>query len=337
MQLKQNQLKHHLSKTLAPLYVLIGDEPLGQSECLDEIRKNARANGADERSSFIVERFFNWQQISQFSQSMSLFSSKRILEIRIPSGKPGVDGSQSLIEIANNLMQDTTIIIVLPTLEREAKKSAWFEAIEEKAQIIELAEFTPSNLPQWIASRLALQNQSADAASLAFMSHQVEGNMLAAHQEVQKLALLYPAGELSAEAITSSVLNVSRFNPFQLGEAMLLGDISRTVRILQGLQEEGEQAVAVMNPLTWLLRPLLRIKQAEARGEDLANAMASAKVFPNRQPLYKRAISRLSLRQIEAALQKCCDIDRIAKGVKQGDAWLEISRLCFGLAKVRGR
>ena len=335
--IEQNQLKQHLSQKLSPLYVLVGDEPLTQSECLDAIRQAARKAGADERSSFMVERNFNWQQIQQFGQALSLFSSLRILEVHIPSGKPGVDGGKALTELSAKPIADTTTIIVLPALEREAKNSAWFNALQSASTLIELKEIAPTQLPQWLAARLAAQNQSTDTASLTFIANQVEGNLLAAHQEIQKLALLYPAGEISDSAVREAVLNVSRFDAFQLGEAVLAGDAARTSRILQGLQDEGENAVAVMNPLMWVLRPLVRIKQAEARGENIMNAMTNARIYGDRQSLLKRALARLSLRQLEAALQKLCDIDRTAKGVLQGDAWLELSRLCFGLAKVRGR
>jgi DNA polymerase III subunit delta len=337
MRLDSSQLNQHLSQKLSPFYVLVGDEPLSQSECLDAIRHAARKAGADERTSYIVERSFNWQQLQQFGQAMSLFASLRILEIHIPNGKPGVEGSKALIELASNLIPDTTIIITLPDLEREAKNSAWFSALQSASTLVELKEVVPSQLPNWLAARLKMQNQTTDAATLAFIAHQVEGNLLAAHQEVQKLGLLYPAGEISADAVRESVLNVSRYDAFQLGEAVLAGDAERTTRILQGLQDEGENAVAVMNPLMWVLRPLVRIKHAEARGENLMNAMTSARIYGDRQQLVKRALGRLSLRQLDAALQKLCDIDKTAKGMLQGDAWLELSRLCFGLAKVRGR
>lgn len=337
MRLDSSQLKQHLTQTLSPLYVLVGDEPLAQSECLDALRLAARKAGADERTGFVVERNFNWQQIGQFGQAMSLFSSQRILEIHIPNGKPGVDGGKALVDLATNQVPDTTIIITLPDLEREAKNSAWFNALQNSSTLIELKEVTPSQLPQWLAARLKAQNQSTDAATLTFIAHQVEGNLLAAHQEVQKLGLLYPAGEISPEAVRESVLNVSRYDAFQLGEAVLAGDAERTTRILQGLQDEGETAVAIMNPLMWVLRPLVRIKHAEARGENMMNAMTNARIYGERQHLVKRALGRLSLRTLEAALQKLCDIDKTAKGVMQGDAWLELSRLCFGLAKVRGR
>jgi len=337
MRLSQAQLASHLQQGLQPLYVLVGSEPLAQRECLDAIRAAANTQGFDERTSLIVERNFNWQQIQNFGQSISLFSSRRLFELNIPNGKPGVDGSKALQALAAKALPDTTVIIILPTLEREAKNSAWFAALEAHAQVLTINEVDAANLPTWIANRLAQHGQRTSLQTLEFLAHQVEGNLLAANQEVQKLSLLYPQGELSDAAVREAVLNVSRYDAFQLGEAVLAGDAERTVRILQGLQDEGENAVAIMNPLMWVLRPLVRIKQAEMRGTNLTTAMTNARIYGDKQILVKRALSRLSLRQLDAALQKLADIDRMAKGVMLGDAWLEISRLCFGLAKVRSR
>jgi DNA polymerase-3 subunit delta len=337
MQLAPAQLATHLKQGLQALYVLVGDEPLAHRECLDAIRHAARLQGFDERNSLLVERAFNWQQIASYGASISLFASRRLLEINLPSGKPGVEGGKALQALASQALSDTTVLIILPKLEREAKNSAWFSALEKQAVVINLEEVPASQLPKWIGARLAQQGQQASPATLEFLAHQVEGNLLAANQEVQKLGLLHPTGELSDEAVRQAVLNVSRYDAFQLGEAVLAGDSARTVRILQGLQDEGENAVAVMNPLMWVLRPLLGIKQAELRGENIMQAMTSARIYGERQALVKRALSRLSLRQLEAALQKLADIDKTAKGVMQGDAWLEISRLCFGLAGVRAR
>lgn len=337
MRLTQTQLINELAQGLAPLYALVGSEPLAQRECLDAVRAAARSQGYDERTSLSVERNFNWQQLQNFSQSISLFSSRRLLELHIPSGKPGVEGGKALQSLADNPIPDTTVVIILPTLEREAKNSAWFSKLETHAHAVTLNDVAPSQLPKWIALRLASQGQTASAQTLEFLANQVEGNLLAANQEVQKLGLLYPQGELTDSAVREAVLNVARFDAFQLGEAVLQGDAERTARILQGLQDEGENAVAVMNPLMWVFRPLASIKQAEMRGENLTQAMVSARIYGDRQIQVKRALSRLSLRQLEAAVQKLAEIDRIAKGVMQGDAWLEISRLCFGLAKVRGR
>jgi len=337
MRLAQNQLEPHLNQGLQPLYVMVGDEPLAQRENLDLIRAAARLQGFEERAALSVERNFNWPQIQIYGQSISLFSSRRLLEISIPSGKPGIEGGKALQALANKALPDTSVVIILPALDREVKNSAWFTALEKQAVIIELSQINASQLPKWIANRLAQQGQNTSVATLEFLANQVEGNLLAANQEVQKLGLLYPQGELSDVSVRESVLNVSRYDAFQLGEAVLVGDATRTVRILQGLKDEGEAALAVMNPLMWVLRPLVRIKQAEMRGDNIVNAMTNARIYGDKQSQVKRAIARLSLRQLEAALQKLADIDKIAKGVLIGDAWLEISRLCFGLAKVRTR
>jgi len=225
-------------------------------------------------------------------------------------------------------------VVILPTLDRDGKNSVWFSALESAAVTLTLQEVEANQLPQWIAKRLAQQGQQTDDETLEFLAHQVEGNLLAAHQEIQKLGLLFPEGELSAQSVREAVLNVSRYDAFQLGEAVLAGDVDRTVRILQGLQEEGAQPVAVMNPLLWVIRPLVRVKQAEARGENVANAMQQARIYGDRQTLVRRALTRLSLRQLQAAQLKLAEIDKTAKGLLRGNAWLEISRLCFGLAKV---
>ncbi|HLD09221.1 MAG TPA: DNA polymerase III subunit delta, partial [Methylophilaceae bacterium] len=334
MRLQPQQLKQHLEQGLKPLYVLTGDEPLAQRECLDELRRAARDSGVDERASLTVDRYFNWQQISAFGQSISLFASQRLLEISIPSGKPGVEGSKVLQALAAKPIEDTVVIIILPKIDWKDQKSAWYSSLEQSSVFLVLQEIGAQQLPQWIAKRLAAQNQQTDAATLEFIAHQVEGNLLAAHQEIQKLGLLYPEGVLAGEAVREAVLNVSRYDAFQLGEAVLAGDSERTVRILQGLQDEGAQPVAVMNPLLWVLGPLVKIKQAEARGESISTVMQQARIYGDRQNLVKHAVTRLSMRQLQAALFKLAEIDKTAKGLLKGDAWLEISRLCFGLARI---
>jgi DNA polymerase III subunit delta len=334
MRLPPQQLQKHLSQGLKPCYVLTGDEPLAQRESLDAIRQAARAKGYDERTSLTVDRYFNWQQVTAFGQSSSLFASLRILEINIPSGKPGIEGSKVLQSLAEQALADTIVVIILPKIDWRDQKSSWYQTLEQACVMLVLEEVPAAQLPQWIAHRLAQQQQQTTPETLEFIAHQVEGNLLAAHQEIQKLGLLYPAGTLSPDDVRAAVLNVSRYDAFQLGEAVLAGDAERTARILQGLQDEGAQPVAVMNPLMWVLRPLVRIKQLEASGESQPNAMKQVKVRYNQEALFRAALARLSLKQLHATLHKLAEIDQTAKGLLKGDAWLEISRLCFGLAKV---
>ena len=337
MRLSAAQLETHLKKSIKPLYVLTGDEALAQRECLDAIRQAAKNQGFTERTSFAIDAKFNWQTITYFGQEMSLFSEKRVLEINIPSGKPGIDGSKVLQQLASSPTSDTVIIVILPKLDWREQKSAWFNALDNKAISLSLNEVSSEQLPAWIEAKLKLQNQSTDAETLAFFAHQVEGNLLAAHQEIQKLSLLYPAGVLTKLQVRACILNVSRYDAVELGESILLGDVPRVVRILQGLKDEGMNAVAALYPISWVLRPLAHIKEAEARGEHLNQAMTNAKIFGDKQLLFKKALARLSLKQCQAALMKLAEIDKTAKGLIHNDAWLEISRLCYGLARVRSK
>ncbi len=302
-------------------------------ESMDSIRRAARQQGYDERQTLLVERGFNWGQLAASGQAMSLFASRRLLEIHIPSGKPGTDGSKALQAYVANLPPDTLTLITLPRIDRK-DQGAWFRTLEESAVMILVYPVELEKLPAWIGRRLAAQSQQADSEILEFISSQVEGNPLAAHQEIQKLGLLLPPGRLDAEAVRVAVLNVSRYDAFQLGDAILAGDTERAARVLDGLRAEGVQPLALLGMLAWLLRGVTRVKAAEVRGENMANAMQQAKIWGDRQALVKRALNRLELRHLYAAMQKMADIDKIAKGVAQGEPWLELGRLALGLARM---
>lgn len=333
MHLSSDQLVAHLDRDLRPLYILTGDEPLGLKEGVDAIRHAARRKGYDERVSFTAERYFDWKQLKTSGQSISLFASLRLLEIHIPSGKPGTDGSKALQEFAAALPIDTVTLITLPKLDKTGTGSAWFGTLEKVGVVVPLNIVEIERLPRWIGQRLQAQGQQADESTLEFLANQVEGNLLAAHQEIQKLGLLYPAGPLDPEAVREAVLNVSRYDVFQLGDALLAGDVARTAKILDGLEAEGAQPLALLGVLAWLLRGVARVKQAETRGENLANAMQQAKIWGDRQHQVRRMLARVSPRQMQAAMLKMAEIDRICKGITPGKPWLEISRLCTGLAR----
>ncbi len=337
MKLPFEQLGAHLEKGLRPLYVLTGDEPLSLMEGVDAVRRTAKTQGYDERLSFTAERNFNWQQLAASGQAVSLFANRRLLEIHIPSGKPGIEGSKALQEYCGRLPDDTVTLITLPKLDGPGQKSAWFTAMEKSAVVVPLQTVDIDRLPHWIGRRLQAQGQQADGATLEFIANQVEGNLLAAHQEILKLGLLFPNGPLEADAVREAVLNVSRYDVFQLGDALLDGDVARTAKILQGLEAEGVQPLALLGVLAWLLRGVTRVKLAETRGENLARAMQQAKIWGDRQAQVKRMLARVSLRQLQAAMLKMAEIDKIAKGLGQGRPWLEISRLCIGLARAGTR
>lgn len=333
MKLAAEQLAQHLARGLHPLYVISGDEPLGVMEAIDAVRAAARKQGYAEREIFNVERGFNWQRLAQSSQSLSLFATLRIVEINIPSGKPGIDGSKALQAYAADLPPDTLTIVTLPRIDKR-DQGAWFNALEGAGVLLTAYPVEADKLPAWIGRRLAAQGQQGDTETLEFIANQVEGNLLAAHQEIQKLGLLYPPGRLAIEDVRDAVLNVSRFDAFQLGDAMLAGDAARTAKVLEGLKGEGVEPVALSGMLVWLLRAMLKVKSAQAQGMDLMVAFGQAKIWGDRQNLMRQALGRLSLKKLQAALLKMAEIDKINKGMAQGEPWLELSRLCMGLAKT---
>lgn len=334
MKLPAEQLGQHLERPPRTLYIISGDEPLGVMEAQDALRTAARRHGYSEREVFAVERGFNWARLKASSQSLSLFSSLRMVEINIPSGKPGVDGSKALQEYAADLPPDTLTLITLPKIEKR-DQGAWFQKLEDAGVLLNAHPVEPDKLPAWIGRRLATQSQQADTETLEFIANQVEGNLLAAHQEIQKLGLLYPAGRLKIEDVRDAVLNVSRFDAFQLGDAMLAGDASRTSRVLDGLKAEGVEPVALLGVLMWLLRGALKVKMAQAQGMDLMSAFGQAKIWGDRQNVMRQALTRLSLKLLQATLLKAAEIDKINKGLVTGEPWLELSRLCLGVARVR--
>lgn len=334
MKISADQLAQHLQGGLRPLYIVTGDEPLGMTESIDAIRTAARGKGYSEREVFNVERGFNWQRLKSSSQSLSLFATLRLVEINIPSGKPGTDGSKALQEYVADLPPDTLTLITLPRIEKR-DQGAWFNALENAGVMVTVWVVEIDKLPTWIGRRLAAQNQQADTEALEFIANQVEGNLLAAHQEIRKLGLLYPAGRLAIEDIRDAVLNVSRYDAFQLGDAMLAGDAARTARVLEGLKAEGVEPVALLGVLIWLLRGALKVKMAQVQGMDLMSAFGQAKIWGDRQSLMRQALGRLSLKRLQAALLKMAEIDKINKGLAQGESWLELSRLCLGLARAQ--
>jgi DNA polymerase-3 subunit delta len=334
MKLNADQLDRHLQGGLRPLYAVSGDEPLGMTEAVDAIRARARQEGYGEREVYNVERNFSWQRLKASSQSLSLFSSLRLVEINIPSGKPGTEGSKALQEYAADLPPDTVTLLTLPRIDKR-DQGAWFRAIEDSGVMVTVWPVDIDKLPAWIGRRLAAQNQQTDSETLEFIANQVEGNLLAAHQEIRKLGLLYPPGRLAPEDVRDAVLNVSRFDAFQLGDAILAGDATRTGRVLDGLRAEGVEPVALLGMLVWLLRGTLKVKTAQTQGMDLTAAFGQARIWGDRQNLMRQALGRLSLKRLQAALLKMAEIDKINKGLAQGEPWLELSRLCLGLARAQ--
>ena len=348
MQVNATQLPAHLAKTLRPLYTLHGDEALLVQEAADAIREAARAQGYTERTVHTVQgAHFDWGTVLAASNSLSLFADKQLVEIRIPSGKPGKDGRAALQQIADAAVgNDSTLtLVVLPRLDKATRTGAWFSALEGAGATVQIDPVERPALPQWIAARLAAQGQrvapgEAGQTTLTFFADRVEGNLLAAHQEIVKLGLLYPAGELSAAQIEAAVLNVARYDVFKLSEAVLAGRRDRVQRMLDGLQAEGESEVLVHYALAEDIRALKRVKDAMAAGRPLPMALREQRIWGLRERLFERVLPHLSDSQLAGLLQAAHQVDGIVKGLKHpgwpAQPWAALHRLAQSLCGACG-
>ncbi|MDB5918027.1 MAG: polymerase subunit delta, partial [Massilia sp.] len=322
---------------IAPLYVISSDEHLLALEAADKIRRAARANGYSERDVLTVERNFKWGELLAANQELSLFGDKKLIELRIPTGKPGKDGGAALQAYAKDLSPDNLTLITLPKLDWQTAKAAWVAALQQGAVYIEIPVIERAALPGWIGVRLAAQGQSADRQGLDFIADRVEGNLLAAHQEIQKLGLLHDAGKLTFEQVHDAVLNVARYDVFKLSEAMLAGDTARLVRMLEGLKGEGEALPLVLWAVAEEIRTLLKLKAATNNGRPLGEVLKEYRIWGPRERLMAPALRRIPLATLEQALQDAAQVDKMIKGLRAkafaGDSWDAMLQLALKVAR----
>jgi DNA polymerase-3 subunit delta len=334
---KVDALQVHLKSlnsggAVLPLYIFSGDEPLLMMEAMDALRLSAKKLGFTEREVHLQERGFDWSLLMSAGQTMSLFGDKRWVELRIPTGNPGRDGAEALKQFAAQIASqaygaegpDTVVCIILPRLDGKTKSSAWFSALDDAGMAIQIDTLDRTHLPQWIAGRLKRQNQEVESnaegrRALDFIADQVEGNLIAAHQEILKLGLLYPEGKLTEEQIRSSILKVARYNLFELTEAMLAGDLARLNRMLDGLKGEGEPLVLILWSVTEELRILSKLKAASDAGESVQQLMRINRIWGNKERLYPAAIRRVQPLKLRRAMQVAAGLDRQSKGLYDAD------------------
>ena len=346
MQIAPARLQDHLNKELRNLYTLHSDEPLLQQEAADLIRQTARARGYTERHVFTVAgAYFNWSEVQAAGASMSLFADKLLLDLRIPSGKPGKEGSVALQQLAESAAGNDAVLllVLLPRLDKTAKSSGWFSALEANGATVQIDSVERAALPAWIAQRLGQQEQRVREGeegqrSLQFFADRVEGNLLAAHQEIQKLGLLYPAGELSLADIEQAVLNVARYDVFKLGEAVLAGQHLRVQRMMDGLQAEGVAEVLVHYTLAEDIRSLKRVKDAVGAGRPLPQVLREQRVWGHKEKLFERVLPQLSAATLQRLLQSAHQVDGVVKGMKlptwPTDNWQALLRLALMFSKA---
>lgn len=325
--LAPERLSQHLASGLAPAYVVHGDEDLLVLETVDRIRASARSRGFDERNSFTVEGRFNWQEPLRALQGGSLFSSRTLLEVRLGNGKLSAEAGNGLLALVDALHADSLLLLSAPRLDKTALNAAWFTRLAAQAQVLAMPSIDRKTLPRWIAERLALQGQSAESEALAFIAERVEGNLLAAHQEVIKLGLLCPAGSLSSEQVRMAVLNVARYDVYQLCEALLTGDVARYARILEGLRQEGEAPTLMVWVLAEDLRAVGAMQKEMRQGGNSGAVAREWRLWGERQRWVEGACRRFRPRAVWEALTLVALIDRAAKGVSSLDPWQALRQL----------
>jgi DNA polymerase-3 subunit delta len=330
--LRPDDLAAHLARKLAPLYVVHGDEPLLALEAGDAVRAAVRAAGFAEREVFVVERDFKWDAFLAANANLGLFGERKLVDLRIPGGKPGADGARALEHYAASPNPDNVMLVTLPKLDRAAQDSAWFAALSQAGVAIAVQPLDRDALPRWIAARLARQNQRASQDVLGFLADRCEGNLLAARQEIEKLALLLPEGELSMDAVEAAVADVARYDIFELSPAWLSGDAPRSVRILAALEAAGEPVTLAVWQLYEDLHALASVQAEMRSGTPLASALRNARVWGKRQHAMERAARRVSPADAAALVVHAARLDALAKGLGTGNPWDELAAAALALA-----
>lgn len=331
------RLDSHLRDTLLPSYLVSGDEPLLVQESLDAIREAARRQGFESRELFVQEQGFDWQALAAAANELSLFAERRIVELRLPTGKPGRTGGAAIEALAESAADDLLVIVQTPKLERSTSNAKWVKRLQALGGFVEVWPIAARDLPGWINRRMQALGLAPDREAVAMVAHRVEGNLLAAQQEIEKLRLLVGEGPVDADAVNDAVVDSSRFDVYQLVDAALTGRLDRALRVLHGVRGEGVDAVVVVWALTRELRTLAKLAEQVESGMPLGKALAAGRVWRSRQPVVRAGVARHRARDFYAMLQAGRLADAVAKGQAPGDAWRLITNLVWRLSSGRER
>lgn len=334
MKLNFNQLNGHLEKQLAPIYFISGDEPFQADESVRLIRESAKTRGFTEREVHHVDRSFDWDELTYSAGSMSLFAERKIIELRIPGGKPGDKGSKALVAYSQLLPEDNLLLIVSGKLDSSQTKSKWFKALDTVGVTLAIWPLEIQQLPGWLKQRMQMRGLQPTEEALTILAEQVEGNMLAADQELEKLLMIYGEGPISAEQVVAAVSDSARFDAFALVDVALQGDALRVSRILHGLKSEGEEVLHVLGALTYQLRTLEKISNAVAAGQNLEQVFKQHRIWDKRKIVLNAGLKRHGLKRWQAFLLVASRIDRMCKGLATGKPWDELLQLTLRIAGV---
>ena len=337
MRLAVQELKSHLAGTLAPIYLLSGDEPLQMGEAADAIRACARSRGYSSREILEAGARFDWGQLVAEANSLSLFAERRILDLRIVSGKPGADGGKALSEYAERPPEDILLLITMPKLDKGQSNSKWFKALQRSAVLVQIWPIQGARLPAWIKQRMQDNDLTPEPGVVDMLVERIEGNLLAAAQEIDKLRLLYGAGNITLEQLAESVADSARFDVFDLVDSALAGGAARCNRVLTGLRAEGTPAAVVLWALSREIRVLCSLALEVRQGRSPQQAVAGRRdIWDKRKPLVAKGLKRLDVQGWRSLLQACGRTDRTIKGQEPGNAWRLLQDIATRMAGARG-
>lgn len=330
--LRAEQLGKALGSQLLPAYLVSGDEPLLVQEACDSIRKAAQKNGFTEREIYHTDTSFNWSQLLHSANSLSLFADKKIIELRLHNGKPGDAGSKAIVEYCQNAPQDALLLVVSPKLEKRVFSSAWAKALDAIGGIVTVWPVSPPQLPHWIDQRLKAAGLRADPQAVDMLAAKVEGNLLAAVQEIEKLKLLATDNYIDTQLMTSVVVDSARYDVFGLVDKALYGDSRSAVKTLNGLRGEGTEPMAILWALTREIRSLYNIKHALQQGQPFDLAARQNGVWDKRKAPIQQATNRFKLSHLSLLVRQAGYADRTVKGLAVGDIWAILLDLVLGLS-----
>tara|TARA_B110000914_G_C15483888_1_gene457062 strand:+ start:201 stop:1211 length:1011 start_codon:yes stop_codon:yes gene_type:complete len=335
MRLYPEKLADHLQQKLLPVYLVSGDEPLLLQECCDQIRQKARAENCNERE--IIEggvSNFNWQDILHSASNMSLFADRKLIELRLPSGKPGAEGSKALCEYLDIASGDDVLLIVSGKIDKQSTNSKWYKALDKAGVTVQVWPVDAKNLPRWLQQRVRNAGMSIDDDALRLLCERLEGNLLAAVQEVEKLKLLAADSKITMQTVTEAVSDNARYNLFDMADNALKGNTSVSLRMLYGLRAEGTEPPVVLWALVREIRTLYEAQLDCDSGQSTQQALSSRRVWQNRMPLMQAALTRHNTHSLSLLLEQAARADGSIKGFADGKPWDNLSRLVITLCRA---
>ncbi len=329
MRLRAEQIESALEKQLAAIYLISGDEPLQSGEVADCIRLAAKKNEFTTREILTVEKGFEWNELKIAAHSLSIFADKKLIDLRIPTGKPGIDGGKALKEYCQRLPENTLLLITTAKLEKSVLKTKWFQAIEHAGVVIQIWPLDGGDLIQWLQRRAQKRGLNIDPQGIKLLASRIEGNLLAASQEIEKLYILHGTTHISRQAVEEAVADSTRFDVFKLTDCVLAGRLNRAIKIINGLKAEGIAAPIVLWALARETRMLINMKTALQQGQNKENVFKQYRLWDKRKHLVNTVLSRLQLKDLQNILMLGAKADRQIKGQEKGDYWETLFSLCL--------